>query len=102
MERVKQKKEVHWCCSRVGCHSRSWVGVWLVVIAASGLTGCQHLKTGVATTGIVAATSALVPGAIVAPAVLGGVTAATVSALSAGDQVKGEPIALTADNATTR
>ena len=55
----------------------------MVVIATSGLVGCQHLKTGLATSAIVGATTALVPGAIVAPAVLGGVTAATVSAITA-------------------
>jgi len=60
------------------------LGYWLVVIAAAcSLTGCQHLKTGLATSAIVGATTALVPAAIVAPAVLGGVTAATVSALTA-------------------
>ena len=63
--------------------SRSRLGYWLVVIATCSLVGCQHLKTGLATSAIVGATSALVPGAIVAPAVLGGVTAATVSALTA-------------------
>ena len=92
MERIKQEKEVHGVRRRTGRHRRSWLGVWLVVIAASGLTGCQHLKTGVATTGIVAATSALVPGAIVAPAVLGGVTAATVSALTAVPQAQASEI----------
>ena len=92
MERTKQEKEVYGVRRRIGSHRRSWLGVWLVVIAASGLTGCQHLKTGAATTGIVAATSALVPGAIVAPAVLGGVTAATVSALTAVPQAQASEI----------
>ncbi len=86
MERLRKTKEVLDLRRCTSSHSRSWLGIWLVVIAASGLTGCQHLKTGAATTGIVAATSALVPGAIVAPAVLGGVTAATVSALTAVPQ----------------
>ena len=63
--------------------SRSRLGYWLVVIATCSLAGCSHLKTGLATTAIVGATTALVPGAIVAPAVLGGVTAATVSAITA-------------------
>jgi len=72
-------------------HRRYWLGVWLVVIAAS-CVGCQSLKTGLATTGVVAAASALVPGAIVAPAVLGGVTAATVSALTAEPTVQATKI----------
>ena len=63
--------------------SRSRLGYWLVVIATCSLAGCSHLKTGLATTAIVGATTALVPGAIGAPAVLGGVTAATVSAITA-------------------
>ena len=84
MERiVSRKKKILGSRRNSSSHSRSWMGVWLVVIAASGLTGCQHLKTGLATSAIVGATSALVPAAIVAPAVLGGVTAATVSALTA-------------------
>ena len=84
MERiVSRKKKILGSRRNSSSYSRSRLGFWLVVIAASGLTGCQHLKTGLATTGIVAAASALVPGAIVAPAVLGGVTAATVSALTA-------------------
>ena len=85
MERVKCWKEKILGSGRDHSnHSRSRLGYWLVVLAtACSLAGCQHLKTGLATSGIVAATSALVPGAIVAPAVLGGVTAATVSALTA-------------------
>ena len=85
MERViSRKKEVLGSCRSSRSYRRSWLGVWLVVIAtASSLVGCQYLKTGLATSAIVGATTALVPGAIVAPAVLGGVTAATVSALTA-------------------
>ena len=93
MERVKRrKKEVLGSGRNTSRHRRSWVGFWLVVIAACSLTGCQHLKTGLATTGVVAAASALVPGAIVAPAVLGGVTAATVSALTAAPTVQASEI----------
>ena len=44
MERIKQEKEVHLCSSRVGCHSRSWVGIWLVVIATCCLVSCTTLK----------------------------------------------------------
>ena len=69
------------------------MGYWLVVVAAAcSLVGCQHLKTGLATSAIVGATSALVPGAIVAPAVLGGVTAATVSALTVVPQAQASEI----------
>ena len=77
--------------------SRSWLGYGLVVLATCSLTGCQHLKTGLATSAVVGATTALVPAAIVAPAVLGGVTAATVSAITAGPQAKGESINVNAD-----
>ena len=72
--------------------SRSWLGYGLVVLATCSLAGCQHLKTGLATSAIVGATTALVPGAIVAPAVLGGVTAATVSALTAVPTVQASEI----------
>ena len=44
MERIKQEKEVHLCSSRVGCHSRSWVGIWLVVLATCCLVSCTTLK----------------------------------------------------------
>ena len=44
MERIEQEKEVHLCSSRVGCHSRSWVGIWLVVIATCCLVSCTTLK----------------------------------------------------------
>jgi len=92
MERIRKEKKVLGMCRCAGRYSRSWLGVGLVVIAASGLTGCQSLKTGLATSAIVGATSALVPGAIVAPAVLGGVTAATVSALTAVPQAQASEI----------
>ena len=93
MERIRQEKEVLGMRRRTGSHRLSRLGVWLVVIATAGsLVGCQHLKTGLATSAIVGATSALVPGAIVAPAVLGGVTAATVSALTAVPQAQASEI----------
>ena len=97
MERIKQEKEVHGVRRRTGSHRRSWLGVWLVVIATCSLVGCSHLKTGLATSAIVGATTALVPAAIVAPAVLGGVTAATVSAITAETRTKGESINVNAD-----
>ena len=98
MERIRQEKEVLDLRRRTGSHSSNRLGVWLVVIATTcSLIGCSHLKTGLATSAIVGATTALVPAAIVAPAVLGGVTAATVSAITAGSRAKGEPISVTAD-----
>ena len=98
MERIRKEKEVYGVRRRTGSHRRNRLGVWLVVLAtACSLAGCQHLKTGLATSAIVGATTALVPGAIVAPAVLGGVTAATVSAITAGSSSKGSPIKVNAD-----
>ncbi len=98
MERIRNEEEIldrSWCNSH---NSSSRLVYWLVVIAtACSLVGCSHLKTGLATSAIVGATTALVPAAIVAPAVLGGVTAATVSAITAESRTKGEPINVTAD-----
>ena len=66
------------------------------------LTGCGTLKssllTGAATTAVVGASSAVMPAAIVLPVVIGGVTAATVSAVTAADRGgSGEPLSVTAD-----
>ena len=99
MESTKRRKEKVLGSGRdTNSHSGSRAIYWLVVLTtACSLVGCQHLKTGLATSAIVGATTALVPAAIVAPAVLGGVTAATVSAITAGSRVKGEPINMTAD-----
>jgi len=93
MEGIRKEKEVYGMRRRTGSHRSNRLGFWLVVIAtACSLTGCQHLKTGLATSAIVGATTALVPAAIVAPAVLGGVTAATVSALTAAPTVQASEI----------
>ena len=98
MERTKRrKKKVLGSRRNYSSRSRRWMGYGLVVLATCSLTGCQHLKTGLATSAVVGATTALVPAAIVAPAVLGGVTAATVSALTAEPRIKGEPINVNAD-----
>jgi len=79
--------------------------VFLCLILASSLSigGCSLAKlkssliTGAATSAVVGVTSVL-PGGVIVPALAGGVTAATVSAVSAGtNQTKGEPIAVTAD-----
>ena len=98
MERIIKEEEIFSVRGRARNNLGHRLGYWLVVIAtACSLVGCSHLKTGLATTGVVAAASALVPAAIVAPAILGGVTAATVSALTAEPRIKGEPISVTAD-----
>jgi len=82
--------------------------VYLGLILAIFLSGCSlsklktGLMTGAATTAIVGATSALSGGAIVPTAVVGGVTAATVSALSAEKSVKSEPISVTADTVVNK
>ena len=91
MESIIKEKEIFSLRRRARNNLGHRLGYWLVVIAtACSLVGCSHLKTGLATSAIVGATTALVPAAIVAPAVLGGVTAATVSAITAGSQAKGE------------
>ena len=58
--------------------------------------------TGAATATLVGATTALTAGAIVPTAVVGGVTAATASALSAEKSVRGEPISVTADTVVNK
>jgi hypothetical protein len=95
MEGIRQEKEVLGMRGSNGCHRRSWLGVWLVVIATCSLVGCSTLKpaliTGAATATAVGVTSALVPGAI-APAIAGGVTAVTASALTAAPTVQAAEI----------
>ena len=82
--------------------------VCLSLILALGLSGCSlsklktGLMTGAATATLVGATSALSGGAIVPTAVVGGVTGATVSALSAEPSVQGEPIAVTAETVVNK
>ena len=78
--------------------------LWLFLPVILILTGCslQKMKsgllTGAATTAVVGASSAVMPAAIVLPAVVGGVTAATVSAVTAADRGgSGEPLSVTAD-----
>ena len=80
----------------------SYVRLCLILVCLLGIGGCSFAKlkssliTGAATTAVVGATSVL-PGGVIVPALAGGATAATVSALSATGQTKGEPIAVTAD-----
>jgi len=72
----------------------------LILACSLGIGGCSSLKsslmTGAATGAVVGVTSVL-PGGVIVPSVAGAVTAATASALSAGDRTKGEPISVTAD-----
>jgi hypothetical protein len=81
--------------------NRSYVSLWLVLFSLS-IAGCSlpklksSLITGAATSAVVGVTSVL-PGGVIVPALAGGATAATVSAVSAPDQIKGEPISVTAD-----
>jgi len=71
------------------------------------ITGCSlgklktGLMTGAATATTVAAVSALTP-SVIAPAIVGGVTGATVSALVAEPSVKSEPIAVTAETVVNK
>jgi hypothetical protein len=44
MERIRQEKEVLDLRRRTGSHSRSRLGVWLVVLATCCLAGCTTLK----------------------------------------------------------
>jgi len=94
MERVKRWKEkILGSCRHHSNRSRSRLGYWLVVIAtACSLTGCQHLKTMGATSGVVAATGLLTGGAVLPTAIAGGVTAGTVSAITAKPQTQAAEI----------
>ena len=79
----------------------------LILVCLLSITGCSlpklksSLITGMATTAVVGATSVL-PGGVIVPAIAGGVTAASASALSATDQTKGEPISVTADTVVNK
>ena len=74
----------------------------VILVCLLSIIGCSlpklksSLITGMATTAVVGATSVL-PGGVIVPALAGGATAATASALSAADQPKGEPISVTAE-----
>ena len=81
--------------------------VYIGLILAIFLSGCSLSKiksgliTGAATSAVVGVTSVL-PGGVIVPTVAGGLTAATASALSAEDPVKGQPIAVTADTVVNK
>ena len=82
-----------------------YVRTCLILACILSIAGCSSLKsslmTGALTSGVVAATSVF-PGGAIVPAVAGGVTAATASALSAGKSVKGEPISVTAETVVNK
>ena len=79
----------------------------LILVCLLGIVGCSLPKiktaliTGAATTAAVGVTSVVAPGVLV-PAAVGGTTAAIASALTAPDQTKGEPIAVTADTVVNK
>ena len=79
----------------------NWRILWIILFSLV-IGGCSipkiksSLTTGAATTAAVGVASVLAPSAIV-PAVVGGGTAAIVSALSAAPSVKGEPIEVQAE-----
>ena len=83
-----------------------YVRLWLVLFCLS-IAGCSlpklksSLITGAATSAVVGATSVF-PGGVIVPTVASGLTAATASALSAEDPVKGQPIAVTADTVVNK
>ena len=82
---------------------RSYVRSCLILVCLLGIAGCSSLKsgliTGAATSAVVGVTSVL-PGGVIVPAVAGGLTAATASALTA--EKPGEPIAVTADTVVNK
>jgi hypothetical protein len=86
--------------------NRSYVYLWLILLSIS-VSGCSLSKiksgliTGAATSAVVGVTSVL-PGGVIVPSIAGGLTAATASALSAEDPVKGQPIAVTADTVVNK
>ena len=81
--------------------------VYIGLILAIFLSGCSLSKiksgliTGAATSAVVGVTSVL-PGGVIVPTVAAGLTAATASALTAEDPVKGEPIAVTAETVVNK
>mgnify|MGYP003143726651 CR=1 FL=1 len=82
---------------------RSTIRNCIILVSLLSIAGCSSLPqiksnliTGAATTAVVGATSVL-PGGVIVPSIAGGLTAASVSALSAPDQIKGEPVEVQAE-----
>ena len=82
---------------------RSYVRPCLILVCLLGIAGCSSLKssllTGAATSAVVGVTSVL-PGGVIVPAVAGGLTAATASALTA--EKPGDPVSVTADTVVNK
>ena len=79
----------------------------LILVSTLSIAGCSlgkiksGLMTGAATGAVVGVTSAISPGVLV-PAAAGAGTAAIASALTAPDQIKGEPVSITADTVVNK
>ena len=77
----------------------------IALVCLLSIAGCSSLKssllTGAATTAVVGVTSVL-PGGVIVPSIAGGLTGATVSALTATDRTKGEQISVTADTVVNK
>jgi len=82
---------------------RSYVRSCIALVCILSIAGCSSLKssliTGAATSAVVAATSVF-PGGVIVPAVAGGLTAATASALSA--EKPGKAANITADTVVNK
>ena len=89
-------------------HYRNRRILWgLILVSTLSIAGCSlgkiksGLMTGAATGVAVGATSVLAPGVLV-PVVAGAGTAAIASALTAPDQIKGEPVSIVADTVVNK
>ena len=91
----------------LGCRNTydRYVRSCLILVCILSIAGCSSLKssllTGAATTAVVGVTSVL-PGGVIVPSIAGGLTGATVSALTATDRTKGAPISVTADTVVNK
>ena len=91
----------------MGCRNTydRYVRSCIALVCLLSIAGCSSLKssliTGAATTAVVGVTSVL-PGGVIVPSIAGGLTGATVSALTATDRTKGEPISVTADTVVNK
>ena len=91
----------------MGCRNTydRYVRSCIALVCLLSIAGCSSLKssllTGAATTAVVGVTSVL-PGGVIVPSIAGGLTGATVSALTATGQTKGEPISVTADTVVNK
>ena len=83
------------------------VRLCIALVCLLSIAGCSlpkiksSLMTAGATPAVVGVASALTP-SVIAPAIAGGITAATASALTAEPSVKGEPISVTAETVVNK